>query len=274
MAFRNPLYLNYELLSNLADYYEIELPAEAQVTRKNVAERTNRAGVSKVVDVGGERVATEEVTEVFNRQARPVRAMNDVVDGLIQDGGLVDLAGHPSLPVGQRDVVQLEGELALSPATEIGAVMAVMIPKIMMVVGTPGLDEEAIKTEAAREIILGGGAGAGVPHIFSMDTEVPDTRVVVVADPAYLFGSTKIDDLDGEHTVLATVDQLVGVDRRYSLERHLLPGVNRSVRRAIQARGGVSSMIASSSGLLGRNLDPEELQVNGPALVLTTVAIY
>jgi hypothetical protein len=53
MAFRNPPYLNLPLLQNLADYYAIELPGEAQVTRRSLAERKGMAGIKTGVELGG-----------------------------------------------------------------------------------------------------------------------------------------------------------------------------------------------------------------------------
>jgi hypothetical protein len=39
MAFRNPLYLDQALLTNVADYFGIDVPTAGEVTRRTVDEK-------------------------------------------------------------------------------------------------------------------------------------------------------------------------------------------------------------------------------------------
>jgi len=87
VSFRNPLLLDVELLRSPADYAGVEIGGAAQVTRRTLAERRGRAGINKGLDVGGERGATEEITESYSEELRPVRALNDVIDHLLGPTG-------------------------------------------------------------------------------------------------------------------------------------------------------------------------------------------
>lgn len=277
MPFRNPLYLDVSMLENLAEYFGVELTGEAQVTRRTMAERKGSAGAKFGIDVSGEKGSVDEVTEVYTTQTRPVRAMNDVIDELIEKDQLVDLSHDPESPVSQRDVIQLDGDFSVSRATEIGAIMSVLMPTLLSQAADGR--EELDMTDEVKGTLLSAFVGErkpseGVMHVFDIDSDVPDTKVVLLADPAHLFGSNSLDDLEGERTVFGTVDRLVSDGRSYSLERHLLPGLNRTLRRHLKAQGGLSGMVESFKSFMGSEVDASALEVPGPALIVTAVAIY
>lgn len=271
MAFRNPLYLNLELLQNVADYYGIELPADAQVTRRTSDERRGRAGLSRGVDVGRETGSTDEVTEVYTTTVRPVRVMNDVIDALLGDSDLVDLTSDPSVSVKQRDVVQIDGRISLSPVTEIGALMATLLPLLMDQVASGG-DLEDLDATSLGEAVLGSGAQNFV-HVFELDDAGTPFANFILLNPPHLFGSATTDDIDGDVTAFATVDRVVTHGRIFSLERHLLPGLNRIARRAM-GTSGLADLLDGASEMLGRPVDESTISIHGPAVLLTPIAIY
>jgi hypothetical protein len=197
--------------------------------------------------------------------------MNDVVDFLIQNDELVDLTQDSSHAFGQRDVVQVEGLLTLSPVTEIGALMAALMP-FMLDQFAAGKTTDDLDPAAIGQVILAGTAPQDFVHVFDLDAGDDVPSLVLLANPAYLFGTSTIDDLDGDFTVLATVDRMVEADDTYSLERHVLPGLNRTARRAMGSEG-LSGLLESSSEMLGKALDESALRVEGPAALLQPVAI-
>ena len=131
MPFRNPRYLDLPALQNVADYYDIPLPEERQVTRTTSSNRGGRAGISHGIEAGLERGSAEEVVEAYSVQPRPVRAMNDVVDQLLSAAQLIDLTSDAEQAIAQGAVLQIEGELHLSPVTELGAIMAASLPGLI-----------------------------------------------------------------------------------------------------------------------------------------------
>lgn len=88
-----------------------------------------------------------------------------------------------------------------------------------------------------------------------------------------LFGTATVDDLEGERTMLATVERIIEEGDTFSLDRHLLPGLSRVFRRALKGDQLVG-LLHGFGGALGRPLDASALTINGPAVLLTPIAIY
>jgi len=203
--------------------------------------------------------------------------MNDVIDELIEHGDLVDLSSDAELPIGQRGIIQLDGDFTLSRATEIGSIVAVFMPTLMSqaVAGRQELElNDEVKADLLGQLLMDKKLAEGVLHVYDIDSDVPDVKIVVLADPAHLFGPHGMEDLEGERTLLGTVDRLVTDGSIYSLERHFLPGMNRTIRRHLKTQGGLAGMIESFSSLMGSDIDPSVLGVPGPALIATAVAVY
>lgn len=74
---------------------------------------------------------------------------------------------------------------------------------------------------------------------------VEGRRCMVIIDPTNLHGSATLDDLEGEQTVVAHVDRLVRPRSEVSLDKYLLPGLPRTLRRAM----GRSGLTESFDGL-------------------------
>lgn len=267
--FRNPAYLDVPLLRNLADYYGVDLPGEREVTRKSTRESSSRAGVTKVVDVGKEGTSGDEITESYSDKFRPVRALNDVVDRLLLDEALADLTQDPVHPVSRRSVVQFDGLLELSSLTEVAAMLTALMPALLNQASSGSESLEAPES-ILTEIFLG-GPPTNVVHVF--ESEVGTYRFLVMVNPENLFGSRTIDDLDGEVTVLGTVDRVVPEGTSASLERYVMPNVSRSVRRAM-AGDGLAEMLRGFGEAFGKPMDGSSLSVAGPAVLLTPVGIY
>jgi hypothetical protein len=271
MAFRNPIYLNSETLRNLADYHGIELQTDAQVTRRSLDERSRKAGVNRGLELGAGKTSTDEVTEVYTTQIRPVRAMNDVIDQLIRDESLTDLVEDPDKAVVQRDVVQIEGSLTLSPVTEIGAMMTSLMPMMLGAVADSP-ENPAFDPRMIGQVVMT-NQGQAALHVLEMDTTTSGGNVYVLAEPQHMFGSATPDDLEGELTIFGTVDRLVAPGASYSLERHLLPGLSRTARRLLH-KEGIPKLLAGFESVVGRELQASEIAISGPALLITPIAAY
>ncbi len=123
------------------------------------------------------------------------------------------------------------------------------------------------------KMVMAGAPGEGFLHVFELARDTPGPRTFLLVHPAHLFGSAAVDDIDGELTVVGTVDRLINEGDSFSLERHFLPGLNRTVRRAFQGEG-VSGLLESFSNVLGRRIDISDLSLTGPAVLLTPMTIY
>ena len=241
--FRNPVYLDVQALLSVADYFGIDIAGDVQVTRRMMEDRRGRSGVSRPVQLLRDSESSEEITEVSAQPMRPVRAMNDVIDGLISTGDLIDLTANSEAAIHQRDIIQIVGDFSVSPVTEIGVLMASVIPA-MVNQAASGRDMNDLDPALMAEMFMARPPAQGFLHVFEVDRGGSAARTFLLANPVHLFGSAEIDDLDGELTVMGTVDRVIGEGQSFSLERHLLPGLNRTARRAMRAEG-VSGLLES-----------------------------
>lgn len=267
--FRNPLYLNEPLLRSLADYYGVELLGDREVTRRRRDESRRRAGVNKYIEVGREGGKEDEVTETYSMEFRPVRALNDVVDRLLQDEALVDLTLDEEQGVAQRSTVQVEGLLELSPVTEVGALMSALLPPMIEQLAA-GEESPELDPALLGQVFLG-GPPQGVLHVFTVEVGVH--RFLIMADPKHLYGNATMDDLDGELTILASVDRMIPEGTSKPLDRYVMPNMNRATRRLF-GRKDFAEMIEGLGDVLGQRVDRSALTVEGPAIIATPVAIY
>lgn len=267
--FRNPLYLNVHLLRSLADYHGYDLPGDREVTRRTRDESRRRAGVDKVINVGGEGEKEDEVTERYSLEFRPVRALNDVVDRLLREEAVVDLTTDENQAVLRRSIIQAEGELELSPVTEVGAFVSAFVPSMVEQMAA-GREEPEFDPAIMGQMFLG-GAPAAAMHVFTMDVQA--YHFIVLVDPKHLHEDATMDDLEGEFTLLATVDRIIPEGASKSLDRYLMPTMNRATRRMFGGKTLIE-MVESLGDVLGNEIDPDALTVSGPAMIVTPVGIY
>lgn len=272
MGFRNPRYLDVPLLTNLADYYGVEVPVTAQVVRRTLADKGRGAKVKTVIEAHLESGKQEELTETFATELRPVRLMNDVIDHLLSEGLLDDLVENPDAQLTGGAPVQLQGELIVSPVTEIGSLMARFMPLLIAQVGQGQSDFEL--DQAAAVQLLMGPQPESFPQVYDLDiSQVEGRRFVVVADPKHLVGDVEVEDLESEVTLLGTVERLLSATTSMSLDRYLLPGMNRAMRKAF-AKSSIEDLLQSFNDLPGQGVDVNSLTIHGPGAVIKPVAIY
>lgn len=261
--FRNPKYLDVSLLQNLADYNGIDLAVDSQVTRSEHEESPSEAPTD------GPAANTGRIeTRTFSTPFRPVRAFNDVVDAMLRDG----TAKHVSVSasVEPRQVIEIEGDLGVSPATEVGALMERFLPLMLRHAA-----ESGPRRPSDREIAQAFMAeGTATPQLYEINGDDLPVKFVTVLDPSHLFRSTSMEDLEGDVSIFGLVDRVVREGAEVSLERHVLPGLNRTIRRALGSAGSIENLLEGSEQVLGRRIDPESVKLRGPAAFLTTVAVY
>lgn len=273
MPFRNPLYLDTELLSNLADYHGIALPEEMNVTRRSLEQGSKGAGIDKIILAKGEKSREQEVTESYSISTRPVRLMNDLIDYIESSGDLVDLDIEPKSAVASNAVVLVRGDLAPAAANEIGEIMARFLPMLMAMLSEGQTEFEPTQAELAEAFMT--ESVRDTPQLFDIveDLAVHGRRSLLVIDPSGLRGTAALDDLEGEQTVVAHVDRIVRPSQEFSLDRYVLPGLPRALRRTIGPKE-LAHMVDGLDDLVGRKIEPSELTLQGPALLLKPLAIF
>ena len=272
MTFRNPLYLDLNLLANMADYYGVDIGRDAKVKVTQSRGRSGRANIERTIGVAVDRSSSQEMTQEFDSEFRPVRAMNDLIDQLLQDKEIVDLDSGDQPVITQRMVLQVDGIAEVSAATEVGAMMSSFLPLLSQAADERRDFSEVDPTEAIGAL-LNPDIGASFVQVLELESESLEVPAVVLVNPENYFGNSTVEDIEGEVTILANVEKVISNGRSYPLQRYFLPGLSRPIRRAI-AKEGLEGIIESMSDYIDRPVDTSSLSVAGPAVILRPIAIY
>ncbi|MGH3614155.1 MAG: hypothetical protein ACRDRK_16490 [Pseudonocardia sp.] len=111
-----------------------------------------------------------------------------------------------------------------------------------------------------------------MPDVFEIEPDVDDApRFIVSLKPgAYIEGYSG-DDIVGELSAFGLIERIVRPGSTYSLEKHLLPGVGRALRR--QMMGQVTSNMPPSLSS-GERMAADDLEIRGPAVIIDVAAIF
>ena len=271
MAFRDPIYLDIPLLKNLADYYGISVPGPSTVTMRKSGGRKLGAGVSKIVDVSVQSDKGQATEETYSTEFRPVRLVNDLIDTLLETRDLIDLVDSPDSALTAHDVVQIEGELVMSPATELGSLMARFFPMLLNKYSA-GEDEPTLDQSEILQIMMAPQAEGN--QVYDLDVaDAAERRFVIILDPQHVAENRSGDDLEGDLTVFGSIDRLLSETGSLPLTQYLFPGMNRTMRRAIR-RTSLDDLLGGFSDITGQTLDASVLSVTGPGAIIKPVAIY
>lgn len=120
------------------------------------------------------------------------------------------------------------------------------------------------------EVLGGGTSGAGPMVLESSSRDVHGRAIILLLDAGNLRPGTEMSDLEDELLVFGQVDKVVESGATYSLERFLVPKMNREFRRQI----GLSDHVGQLAQKMGREWDESAIRVEGPAVVLRPIAMY
>ena len=267
---RNALYLDLELVQNVADYFGVDLQVETKFVETGGTKSGFGAalGIDSIAKASYDRGKSSEVQATFEVPARPLRAMNDVIDAVEAQGAVAfDFIETPLDGLVRGDLVRFDGLLHVSPATEVGALLSVMLPLFSSTGGgqmTPELQAQMLGA------LMNPPAASG-PQLFTTTATGQESTFLVSVDPAYLFRNSTFEDLASDVTVFGSVEAIVPLGQSLSLERWLLPDVNPAIRRVLLEKG-LGAMLQGLKGI-GLNVDAAEF-VPGPALQVRPMAIY
>lgn len=111
-------------------------------------------------------------------------------------------------------------------------------------------------------------------QVYDLDVVDPSSRrYILILDPKNISEDRDCDDLEGEFTIFGIIDRLLSEKSTLSLTRYLLPGMNRSMRRAIN-KTSLEELIEEFGKFYGQPIDASALTVTGPGAVIKPLAIY
>ena len=107
------------------------------------------------------------------------------------------------------------------------------------------------------------------PRPLLMELTSPDLplRVLIKLSRDWFHRNASPDDLGGDVAVFGIVEQLVPEGSQYGLDRFLMPGANRAMRRMIG-----KDQMAELMEKLGQNGDA--LTLEGPAWIVRPIAVF
>jgi hypothetical protein len=195
---RRPRYLDESLLQDLLDYVGVDEPSFKEVSTTDVASRGGQLGIQKVATVGVSGDQQAERTELFAKQVSAASQLTTLIEALSGQGMLIDLEADPQAPLVHRQPVEVSGELILEPASEIGQLFALALPK-MMSAGSEELSDSEI-----WEILAGSSLQTSPSIVMSLTNDASAQRFMMVLDPKHV-RVDDIDDLEGDMTVLESL---------------------------------------------------------------------
>lgn len=100
---------------------------------------------------------------------------------------------------------------------------------------------------------------------------VRETLAMIVRED-WLQSGRSMDDLEGDLTVVGHIERIVGEGSSIELDKYLLPGLNRPMRRMLKSQGKLEGMFEDAPS--GLAITTEDLSLAGPAVFLRPAAIY
>ncbi|OLT31938.1 hypothetical protein [Serinicoccus sp. CUA-874] len=270
--FRTPVYLDTEVLVPLANYHDIDVTTDVAITVRDLGTRSKggAAGLSLPVPGGpkfelhSDSGSESEVTQARTVKAHPTNALNRLVNAL---QGAGDLKEGLSGEVFKRQLVEVERDWTISPATDIGGLLSRMIG---LIASNPALMQGDDVPDEVTASLLTQESSHGQVVLESEDGDDDAPRAIVLLDGGNILAGHSLQDLEGDRAVFGQVDAFVDSGNTFSLEKFFLSGFSRAMRRSID----VTEMLGSLSGLMGRKVDASVIEVPGPLVVVRAIAVY
>lgn len=268
--FRSPKYLNTDELVPLANYHDIDVMTDVEFTQRDSSERAKGAGAKISVPIPGSpsleantsKGSSTEVTQSRKISDHPSGALNRLIDTLEDRRSLETNASLGR----KRQLVELEREWEISPATDVANIFSAMIRGLgdnPSIFDGPSVPNEFVGSFLNQDKPTG-------PVVLDSKATSDQPRAIALLNPAHLVKGYTVDDLEGEVAVFGQVESYKGEDQTYSLDKFFLAGVNRAARRAFELEG----LLENAHKIMGRTVSMDEVVLTGPLLVVKAIAVY
>lgn len=270
--YRNPVYLDREILTPIANQWGIEVDTEIEVTARDLTDKkggfngnASLPGVGSVgLDLGGGTEAEISQTRVV--KAHPGAALNALVNDLRSGGSLITKLENET--VTKSSLVEIEGDWEVSPVTDTGAMIGALIQ--LMLKNPQAIESREVPPEIAASFASPQTISNRKIVLRKINESEDDTKVIALLDSGLLVGNNSEDDLEDDKTILGLVETFKPEGGSYSLERFFSGGMGRALRRQMKTE----KMYETLGTMHGENFSEEDLKVPGPVVVLKVVAVY
>jgi hypothetical protein len=254
----------------MADYYDIPVPRNAQVTRRTTDTTDRGVGFDKVAKARRDRTASEEVVEVYQSELRPVKLFNDIIDELVISSRACDLTQDPTTEIIHRNPVLIEGELEVARASEVGELIGKFMPLLLARAAEGRSDFEVSSEELMFQFF--NGQHEEVPPVMHLEVNGTEFGFYMVLKSENFIDSAT-DDLVGDVAVFGLAERIIREGSSYSLEKYLTPGLNRTLRRII-GKEALQNMVSGAAQMHKQDADLSDLNIQGPAVLLNVAGIF
>lgn len=252
--YRSPRYLEVNELVPLANYHGIEVMADLELTQRDSSEREKGFGGTLSLPIPGSpsiqanssKGGSVEVTQSRKITDHPSGALNRLVDKL-QEGNLLETDASLAH---KRQLVELDREWEVSPATDVGNIFSAMIRAFgenSAIFNGTGVPNDFIAKFLQNDEQTG-------PIVLDSQATTDQPRAIALLSPNAITQQYTVDDLEGEFAVFGQVETYKEDQQKYSLDKFFLSGVNRSARRAFK----IENFLESAHKMLGREVTMED----------------
>lgn len=283
MALRSPIYLDTETLLSLAEYFDLDVPHQADVVEKTVRKRSGGGKVG-ASGMGLEASAGTDVEYQASYSLEPkVKAtVNKVIDALVRDGA-VDIRPGDQDALTKDGVVELEGCARITTASVAGKIFYIFRRLLGNAEGQdldsifnlddkelpPGTIEQLQSVYLQNELLP-------IPVLLELTGSGLSSHIYVNLRPDHFVDAADANRIEGDLRVLGTVSRIVpgGDDGYFSAEEWLLHDWEYLMRRMLmtQIKDVVNDLVETFD--LDMPDDDVRAHIAGPAIVIDAIALY
>lgn len=264
-----PRYIDLDLVWDLLDHLGYEIPESMNVRRTSADARDRHVGIDHGVAAGMGAGRSSGREETYTTPVRPVQLVKQALEGLREEGDLINVAEDPEAAIAQRRSIEVSGVLSTAPGSEV----APLFQAVFGALQESGVEDLGELPEAEILRRLMGSGPPSAPTVMTLDPDPDIGQVTMILRPSGLYRVDSFDDLEGDMTVFGVVDRVLGDGPSVSLDRYMFPGLNRTMRRAISGKA-LDRLLDDLRDHLDQPIDRDDLAARGPGAIVSAAAIY
>ncbi|MGW2272201.1 DUF6414 family protein [Streptomyces yangpuensis] len=281
MALRSPIYLDTETLLSQAEYYDIDVPRQAEITEKTVQKRTGggKAGMGGFA-LEGSKGTDVEFQSTYTLAPKQKATFSKVIDALINEAGAVKVDPDSETPLCRDDLVQIEGTTRITAASLAGK-MFYILRRLMdnVAVDLDSLRDLDVNTlplaEQFQQVYLRNEL-LPIPILLELTGSNLPQKVYINVPPDHFLGEASANRIEGELRVLGSISRLIpgGNDGYLSAEQWLLHDWEHMMRRFLMTQ--VDDQVRELVSHFNLDLPAEDVHAHiaGPAIIVDAIGIY
>jgi len=264
--YRDPVYLNKEALTPIANSFGIEVDTSIEVDTRDSTNK--KGGFDAKATIGGTSVGAgfnigggteSEISQKRTVTAHPGAALNNLIEKLQEDASLIDLSDEQAIT--KSALIEIESDWELSPVTDQGRMLNLVLKQLLQ---NPNNIPKKVPVKLIQDALKPRPTDENQKLIFIRTNEsADDVTVIALLDSEWLVGNNTEDDLEEDRTFFGLVETFKP-EGNYSLEKHFTRGLNRTLRRKVDLKQLYKSV----------ELSEEDLEFHGPLVVIKVIAVY